>query len=218
VTGLRLARRVALPPPGLVAERLRQTDMLQILALVLAALLFVLAVAWPGPGEPNETWFPLAQTRLTLLALTALGFGAAEWSRARPQLGATVAALMLFVVLSAPFDVASYAASYPAVPLWWTTLLPFVDTPAYFGVGVLLGRVAHALRVSALLPLLVPGLLVAGIALDVRLGVALVDPLTAPLTVSGAHLAVMGAIALTTLTLLLRRGRAPLASETEAAA
>ncbi len=194
----------AVPTPTAVAERLRTPDLLQVLALFLAALLFVLAVRWPGQGEANEAWFALAQTRMTLLALAALGYGAAEGRLPRHQRRVTAAALMVFVAVSLPFDVAAYAASFPAVPLLWAACLPFLEVPAYFGMGILLGRLAHRLRVTALLPLLVPALLVAGIALDVRLGVDVIDPLTAPLRVSWVHLAVITTLAAATVLALTR--------------
>jgi hypothetical protein len=190
---------------GPVADRLRSADMLQVLALFLAAQLFVLAVRWPGAGGSNEAWFALAQARMVLLSLAALGYGAAESAGSPRSRRATAGALLMFVILSAPIDVASYAASYPAVPFWWSSLLPLPETLAYFGVGLALGRVATWARVGALLPLLVPALLVAGIWADVRLGVDVFNPLTAVLQVSIVHAAAMISLASATAAWLARR-------------
>jgi len=191
----------------LVTDRLRSADMLQALALFLAAQLFVLAVRWPGAGESNEAWFALAQARMVLLSLAALGYGAAETRASTYSRRATAGAMLMFVGLSAPFDVATYAASYPAVPWWWSSLLPFPATLAYFGVGLALGRAAAWARIGALLPLLVPGLLVAGIWADVRLGIDVFNPLTAALHVSLVHLGAMAALAAATAAWLARPAR-----------
>lgn len=194
---------------ALVAGRLRSADMLQALGLFLAAQLFVVAVRWPGVGGSNETWFALAQARMVLLALAAVGYGAAESGTLTSTRRATAGALLAFVALSAPFDVATYAASYPAVPWWWSTLLPFPETLAYFGVGLALGRAASWARVGALLPLLVPGLLVAGVWADVRLGIDVLDPLTSLLHVSAVHAAAVAVLAAGTVLWLGRPSQAP---------
>ncbi len=178
--------------------------MLQALALFLAAQLFVLAVRWPSAGGSNEAWFALAQARMVLLSLAALGYGAAESGASTGTRRATAGALLMFVGLSAPFDVASYAASYPAVPWWWSSLLPFPETLAYFGVGLALGRAAVWARIGALLPLLVPGVVVAGIWAEVRFGIDVFNPLTAALHVSAVHVTAMVVLAAATAGWLAR--------------
>lgn len=185
---------------GRVVERLRSPDLLQVLGLFLAAQLFIVAVRWPGQGASNESWFTLAQARMLMLALVALAYGSSESGRERASVRATLGALLAFAALSAPFDVASYAASYPAVPLWWSATLAFPETIAYFGIGLALGRVAAWARLGSLLPLLVPAVLVAGVWLDVRTGVNALDPLTAPLSVVPVHgVAILVLAALTLL-------------------
>lgn len=178
-----------------VAARARGTDVLQVLALFLATLFFVLAVRWPPGAGSNEAWFALAPTRVALLTLVAAGFGAAEAGRPPARRRATLGALMLFVVASAPFDAATYAASYPAAPLWWSAGVPFLEVPAYFAVGVALGRLAAWLRADGFLAVLVPAVLVGLGWLDARLGLDVFDPLTAAVHVSWRHAAVMAALA-----------------------
>jgi hypothetical protein len=189
---------------GRAAERLRGPDMLQVLALFLAALLFVLAIRWPSAGDSNEAWFAVAQARMVLLALAALGYGAAESWREPGSRRSTAAAVMMFAVLSAPFDIATYAASYPAAPLWWAAGLPFPTTLAYYGLGLGLGRLATWARLGVVLPLLVPAVLVFGIWIDVRLGVSVFNPLAAPLAVSLVDGLVMVGLASATLVWLAR--------------
>ena len=189
-----------------VVRRLRSPDVLQVLGLFLAAQLFIIAVRWPGQGGSNETWFALAQARLLMLALASLAYGAAEQGRDRASRAATLGALVAFAALSAPFDIACYAASYPAVPLWWSAALAFPETVAYFGLGLALGRAAAWARLGALLPLLVPAVLVAAVWLDVRTGVNALDPLTAPLAVAPVHgVVVLVLSGLTLFTLAPRR-------------
>lgn len=201
-----LARR-AMNGVTAAAERLRGSEMLQVLVLFLAAQLFVVAVRWPGAGGSNEVWFGVAPTRLTLLALSALGFGAAESARAPASRRATAGALLLFAALSEPFDAVTYAASYPAAPLWWAAGLPYLEALAYLGLGMLLGHGARRARIGPLLPLLVPGLLVLGIWADVRLGVDVFNPVAAALAVSPLHAGVMLALAAATVYHLARAGR-----------
>lgn len=180
---------------GAAATRVRNADMIQVLALFLATLFFVLAVRWPAGVGSNEAWFTLAPTRVTLLGLIAFAFGAAEASQAPGRRGATAGALLLLTAASAPFDVATYAASYPATPLWWSAAIPFLEVLGYLTLGTALGRVAARLRVAAFLTLLVPAVY-AGLAwLDVYLGLGVFNPLAVAVHVSWRHAATMGALA-----------------------
>ncbi len=200
-----------------VARRARCPDVLQALALFLAALLFVLAVRWPGGGGANETWFALAPTRAALLALIAMGFGAAEAREPPARRRATAGAVLVFVVASVPFEVASYAASYPAVPLWWPSVLPFIETFAYFCLGTALARAAALARLDAFLTLLVPLTLIAATWLDVRLGLDLLNPLTSSQSVAWPHALLMVALAVAGAVWLAWPGRRAAATDGEGA-
>lgn len=191
-----------------VGARVRSAELLQVLALFLGVLLFVVAVRWPGVGASNEAWFTLAPVRATLIALAAMGFGAAEARGDPRRQRATAGALLVLVAVSAPFDIATYAASFPDVPLWWTVFAPFLAATGYYSLGLLLGRAAAWARLGALLVLLVPGVLVASAWLDIRLGLDAFNPLTTSLHVSVAHLAAMAV--LTGLGTLLSWGRPPI--------
>lgn len=189
----------------LLERRLQRSDMVQTFTLCFAALVFVLTSRWPSLGSPgNEAWFALAQTRLVLLALLGLGFGSAYAERPGEQRAVTGMAVLSFALLTVPLDIAAYAGSFPATPLWWTLLLPLVDTTAFYGLGLALGKLLGLLRLTALLPVAVPGLIVAFIALDVRLGANLLNPMTSSVSPAPLHLALMGFVAAITLTVLAR--------------
>jgi len=197
-----------------LAARLARSDMLQALTLLLAVLLVVLAFSWPGGNAlVNEAWFSLAPIRHALLALAAAAFGASlapatagagvAW---RHEARVTLAALLVWALVTLPFEVIAHAASYPAVSLAWGLLTAPLTVVAYYGLGALLARGARALRAAWALPLLVPGSLVLLAWVDLQLGATLLNPWTAPLDPSPAYLAVMGGGAiLTAMGLTLER-------------
>lgn len=191
-----------------VAERVGRNDMVQVLALYLAVLLVVLATRWPSAALPmNESWFALAPARNACLALIALGFGAHHSGSHVREQRAAAWALGVFIVAGLPFDVLTYAASYPATPLLWTLLMPALATLAFYGLGLGLGRLATLTRTRTLLPVLVPAVLAAGMWADVRLTVVLFNPFTAAVEVSFQHLVGMLVIGTVTVLVLARRGR-----------
>jgi hypothetical protein len=73
--------------------------------------------------------------------------------------------------------------------------------------GVLIGAVARRLRLMVLAPLLVPAFVAGTVAVDVRLGVTLLNPLTAALQVSAGYLALHATVALVGAALLAWRAR-----------
>lgn len=190
-----------------VAERIGRNDMVQVLALYLAVLLIVLATRWPTATLPlNESWFALAPARSACLALIALGFGAHHSGSHVVEQRMSVLALGFFALVSVPFDVLSYAASYPSTPLAWSLSLPFGSTLAFFGVGLALGRLTSVARARMLLPVLVPAVLAAGIWFDVRLNTIVFNPFTAAVEPSARHAVAMLVLATITVLVLARRG------------
>lgn len=181
-----------------------QPDYVQLLALFFGVVLFVIATRWTGiDTSMNDSWYGVAPARLVGVALLALGYGAAFSERSGAHRVAALGTVVLAAVLSFPLELASYAASHPAAPLWWGFVLPIVDGIAYFGLGVALGRASRWTRLRSILPLTVPGILVALTWLDVRLGMGLLNPLTTATAVAPWHLALMGAGAAATLALLV---------------
>ncbi len=177
-------------------DRLRDSDATQVATLVLAALVITLIAVWPTPGSgSNESWYAFAQTRSVVLALLALGFGASAAGEAPRRAVATALMVVLVALLVLPLEVASYAASYPATPLWWSLVSVPLATAGYFVLGLVLGRVAQSLRLRALLPLLVPAAVAGLLVLDIQLGWTVLNPLTSAVAVSPWHLAMMSALA-----------------------
>lgn len=190
-------------------ERLRGGDLIQVATLLLAVLIFVLVMRWPlDSSQANESWYAFGQTRLVTLALLALSYGSLFTSRPVRSRVTTGLALITLALMTIPFDVAAYASSFPATPLWWSLILPVIDTGAFYGIGLAIGWLLARLRLGAILPLVIPAVLIAMVAFDVRTRTRLLNPLSASIEVASGHLALMTAVlALTVviLALLLRR-------------
>jgi len=184
-----------------VAERLRQRDLLQAFSALAAVLIFALAVSWPGAGDPNVSWDGVAPVRSVTLMLIASYLGVFSAARPEGRLE-TLLALALVALLALPLEAVPYAASYPGVPLWWVVAQPLLDAAAYFGIGLLLGRATR--RVAALWPLLPPLIFVALLGASVGLEQALLNPLATAARVSVVHLGVSAALALATLAACIR--------------
>lgn len=187
-----------------VGERLARSDMVQLLALAFVALTVTIGLAWPSGGRVvNESWYSVAPVRSTMLALLALGFALAQGpfdrgANWRHDARVSLLALFILTLLTAPFEIVSRAASYPAVDPWWSLAQPLLVVPAYFGLGLLLARVTGRWRLGWALPVLVPAVLVGLVWLDLKLGRTLFNPWAAPLALSWSFAAVMGAATLAT--------------------
>jgi hypothetical protein len=196
---------------GFVASletRLRASDVTQIATLVMAALVVALALAWPSaPGASNEAWYGFAQARGVIVALLAMGFGATAASERARRGVASGLVVVLIALLTVPLEIAAYAATYPATPLWWSAVGVTLAPAAYFAIGVGLGAVATRARLRLFLPLLVPALLIGLVVLDVRLGGTVFNPLTAPLEVSGTYVLVSSLLALAAVAWAVGRWR-----------
>src|SRR5690606_22527579 len=167
----RRRKGVAVNVMASVAERLRRPDMIQVLVALFAALAFVLAVRWPSGGSTvNEAWFSLAPARSALLAVIAAGFGAVMGAASRPrpvrdtdeprpewsaEAIATLGAIAALAAITTPFEAATHAASFPSVNVVWTLASPLLTVTAFYGLGMALGWLGRALRVSMLIPVLV---------------------------------------------------------------
>lgn len=201
----------------LMAARLTRPDMAQLLTLFLAVLVLVLGFSWPSGGAlANESWFSLAPVRNACLALLAAGYGAAQGLVHLPGGNAaagsaaneltearlTLIALLTWVLLTAPFEVISHAASYPSAHLSWSALVSLLTVPAYYGLGLLIRKLAGLARLGWALPILVPGAIVGLSWLDLRLDVSLFNPWTAALTASSYPFVAGAATLLTALFLV----------------
>lgn len=190
-------------------ERVRSGDVTQVATLVLAALVVTLVTVWPSTvGASNESWYAFSQARAVILALLAIGFGATAVAEAPRRSAATAVVVVVLALLAIPLELASFAATYPATPVWWPLLTIAVAPAGYFAVGLLLGRAARAVRLGAFLPLLVPAVVVGMLVLDIRLGWTVVNPLTAALAVSPPFAVASSALAVATVVWATRRWRA----------
>jgi hypothetical protein len=150
------------------------------------------------------------------VALLAAGFGATAASE-RSRRGVTSGlVVMVIALLTVPLEIAAYAATYPATPLWWSVVGVTLAPAAYFALGVGLGAVATRARLRLFLPLLVPALLVGFVVLDVRLGGTVFNPLTAPLEVSFTYVVVSSLLTLTAVAWAIRRWRGSTPADDEA--
>lgn len=179
------------------ADRLRTGDLPQVGLLVLAGMVTALALAWPArPGLPNESWYAVAQTRGVLLALLAIGYGMGLPLEGGWRALGTVVGVLVVALSTLPIEMAALAASVPAVPVWWPWLLTPVAVGGQLAFGALLGVVVRRLRLVVLAPLLVPAAVAGAVALDVGVGVNLLNPLLAALRPAPGYLAVHLAAAL----------------------
>lgn len=215
-----------------VADRLARSDMAQILLLFMAILVMVLGFGWPAGGSfANESWFSLAPARNAFLAVAAAGFGASQGlvgvvahlgpprtaSQWLTEARATLLALLVWVLLTLPFEFISHAASFPAVSPWYSLLVTVITVPAYFGLGMLVRKLCLVARAAWALPVAVPAVVLALAWVDLRFDVSLFNPWTAALTLSPFPL-VMGVVGLLTAVFLALGGRAARAMDPSAGA
>ena len=190
-----------------LGERLTRSDVSQVSTLFFAVLVVGLMSSWPGDSNsPNNSWYAVVQLRLFLLSFLALGYGAAVSSQARPQQRLALGIVLTLTLLSMPFEAAGFAASYPRSSLTGSLLVSMLDSLALFGLGLLCGYALEQIRLSFLLPLVVPALIAGFVALDIFWGWRLLPPftfeLTTPATWPHTHLAMMGMMGILSIYLL----------------
>ena len=193
-----------------VARRARERDLLWCLAVLFGLLVFTLGLSWPGAGVPNEAWATVAQVRALALLLIAVGLGSVGVGTRYEGAGSyyrrggleTLLALWLVWLLVLPLEAFAFAASYPDVPAWWLLAGPLLDAGAYFGVGLLLGRLTG--RSQLLAPLLPPLVLAATVGLSAFFEQPLLNPLAAAPQFSWAYAAVSGGLTLAVVSVCVR--------------
>ncbi len=174
-----------------LSQRLTKSDLLQLSTLYFAILLFSVMISWPqGQGE-NRSWFMLVQVRIMTLTLLGLGYGTSEMQKNKSEQRFTLLALLCLGVLSIPLELACYAASFPITPWWWSIGITLLDTIAFFGLGLLLSKLFHSIRLQALLPVVNIVLMVLLTTLDFGTQIITVSPLLAATILSPVHFAVM---------------------------
>jgi hypothetical protein len=192
------------------SERLRATDLPQIGLLVLAAMVAALALSWPArPGAPNEAWYAVAQTRSVLQALLALGYGIGLAQEGPRRAAGTVIGVMVVALSTLPLELVAHVGSVPATPAWWAWVMTPIAVAGQLAIGAGIGVSVRRLRLAVVAPLFVPAAVIGAVALDVRLGVTVLNPLTAALVVTPAYLIVHALAAIVGLAIAVvaaRRG------------
>lgn len=172
------------------SERLRTGDLPQIGLLCLAVVAAAMVVAWPArPGVTHEAWYAVAQTRSVVIAFLALGYGVGLVGASSVAVGATALGVLGVALATLPIELAAHVASAPATPTWWAWVATPVAVAGQLAIGAALGALLRLLRLGSLTFLAVPAAVVGAVALDVRLGYTLLNPLTAALQVAPAYLA-----------------------------
>lgn len=196
-----------------LSERLRSPDIAQATLLLGLILLAVLAVGWPGgDSRVNDSWSILAPVRNAALALLGAGFGAQQAVRRAGRQGAqlTLLALVAVVVLTWPLELAAQAGSYPALPWYWTAVVPLLTLSGFFGAGTLLGTAVRGPYAGLLAVVAIPALFALLVWFDLAMGRSLANPWTAAGAVSLPYALLMLAMTLPWVWILLpRRGRDP---------
>lgn len=187
-------------------KRFSQPDFIQMSLLFLTVLFFAFLITWPTANfVETNSFFAVSQVRLVGLLLIALSYGSVFSLKPLAEQRVTAIAVLALSLFSAPFEVASYAMSFPPLPLYWSLLITTIDTLAFLGIGFSLGYSLSFLRLRFLLPLAVPSILVAVVAADILINTALLNPLTALTLISLPHLFLMTVCA--TLCLVYLRPR-----------
>lgn len=187
-----------------LSQRLIRSDLLQLSTLYFAVLLFSVMISWPQGTSENRSWFMLVQVRIMTLTLLGLGYGTSEIHKSKSEQRITLLALLCLGILSIPIEIACYAASFPLTPWWWSLGITLIDTIAFFGMGLLVSKIFHSIRLQALLPVVSIVLMVLLTTLDFGTRIITVSPLLAATILSPVHFAVMLVLAGLTGLWLLR--------------
>lgn len=182
-----------------LSYRLSRADLVQISTLFFAILLFCIMIGWPQNTSENRSWFILVQVRIVTMSILSFSYGAQQIHNPRSERRLTLLALLGLIFLSAPLEIACYAASFPNTAWWWAMGITLLDTVALFGLGAFVSMGLHKLRLQALLPVLNIVFIVLLMTLDFGLKASLLSPLLAVTVLSPLHLAVMLVLASLTL-------------------
>ena len=154
---------------SLVTQRLRQSDMAQLLLLFFAVITIGIIATWPdNPQLANNSWAALAQSKLALLIFFATLFGALLRTSGEKLI--TLIALSCFHLFTLPLDTATYAASFPEVNFIWALTLPLIALLSYFMLGYFVSSILHRLHLPLLAIPCALALPIAAVFADIYLG------------------------------------------------
>ncbi len=161
----------------LLDDRLRGEENSQLVALLLLLLTLVMLFSWSSnPTASNDSWYGVSAVRLSGLGLLAVWTAIQCSSRSHAEQLAGFLATAVAAAITVPFELVSFAASYPAASLPATVVFSFSFPLGLFGMALLPARLLGRLRWLAL-PL-VSTLLAGFFLLDGLTGMQLLNPVT----------------------------------------
>lgn len=157
-------------------RRLRSEDLSQGLALILLFLSLTLVFSWTGnPLTVNDSWFNVTAVRRATLGLLALFLALRASPQAPTEQLAAYLALLCVALVTVPFELVTFAASYPAASLGLSVAFDMVFPLGLYAIALTGARlVPRAPWLTLVFTLLV--LLLFAVA-DELLGAALLSPL-----------------------------------------
>lgn len=188
-----------------VVAAARDPDAVQAGGALLALLLLGLVATWPrDPLTANDAWYGLVGVRATALVAWGLFQGARDVGRGQRGHLPALVALALWGLLSAPLEWAAFVASAPAVPYGWVLLSVTLLTWSAYGAGWVVARMAAALRLRFVLPILLLSVAVGIVWIDVMAGNGWITPWSVPRVPSRGALVLLGLAAALTLSAAAR--------------
>lgn len=156
-------------------DLLRSERLSQLLAGLLFATVVTLIFSWTAnPLVANDSWFNTVAVRRSGLAIAA---AVIAMSRVRAGTAAQLAGLLCVAMLSLltlPFELIAFAASYPPATAWLSFVFDVVFPVAAGSLVALAGRLLPGRPWPALLA--VPLVVAAGIVVDELTGLHLFNP------------------------------------------
>ena len=157
-------------------RRLRSEDLSQAVSLMLLFLSLTLVFSWTGnPLTVNDSWFNVTAVRRAALGLLALYLALRAGSQTPTDQLAGYLALFCVALVTVPFEIVTFAASYPAASLGLSVAFDLAFPLGLYGIALAGTRlVPRAPWLTLLLSVLV---LIAFAAVDELLSARLLSPL-----------------------------------------
>lgn len=191
---------------GALDRRLRSEDLTQALSLILLFLSLTLVFSWTGnPLAVNDSWFNVGAVRRASLGVLALYLALRASSQPPVDQFAGYLALLCVAVVTVPFELVTFAASYPAASLGLSTAFDLVFPLGLYGIALAGTRVVpRAPWLTLLFTLLV---LLLFVAADELLQTRLLSPLAIITADDWLRLAVWSLLALAGPVVMLTAGK-----------
>lgn len=190
-------------------RRIRSEEVTQSLSVLLLLLSVTLIFSWTSsPLTANDSWFNITAVRRTSLALLALFLALRSSDRAQQEQVAAFITLFFIGLVTVPFELVAFAASYPDASAVLSMVFDLVFPLGIYSLALLGTKLVPRARWLTLL--FAPLVLVALVTVDEILGrpifspVNIVDAAAWPLVLTWSILSLAGLL----VTLLERRSEA----------